>query len=106
MILLLIASVFAPVVAAQAVAQAVRVTEEVMRFRRDKRVDPVYPEAGLRANYQGVVQLRIDVSKTGDVKKVELVREVQALPEGWPPRRCRHRCHRHFHSCPIVTGDD
>jgi TonB family protein len=60
-------------------ASAIRVHEIVMRTLRDKQVDPAYPADAVKAGNRGLVELRIRISKTGDVLNVQLVNGDPAL---------------------------
>jgi len=62
-----------PAAFAQARSNAIRVREDVMRAQREKRVDPVYPQAAVKAGIHGLVELQVRISQTGEVQRVELV---------------------------------
>jgi protein TonB len=49
-----------------------------MRTLREKRVDPAYSHAAVKA---GIVELQIRISKTGDVQSVQLVTGDPALSQ-------------------------
>jgi TonB family protein len=57
----------------------VLVSEDYMRTLREKRVDPVYPQAALKDGVHGVVELQIRISKTGDIQNVRLISGDPAL---------------------------
>jgi TonB family protein len=69
--LLLIACV--SLAAAQVRPQRVRVSAGVESGLLQSKVDPVYPPLARQARIQGIVVLKINVSRTGDVDHVELV---------------------------------
>lgn len=50
-----------------------RVSQGVMSGMIDKKVEPVYPPLARQARIQGVVTLRAQISKTGDVVNLQLV---------------------------------
>lgn len=58
---------------AQARPSGVRVREDVIRAQRDKRVDPAYPQAALKAGVHGLVELQVKISQTGEVQDVQLI---------------------------------
>jgi TonB family protein len=53
--------------------QRVRVSQGVESGLIDKKVPPIYPQQAKDAHIQGVVVLRVIVSKQGDVENIELV---------------------------------
>ncbi len=63
----------ASLAAAQVVPQRVRTIESVMAQRLVRRVAPLYPPLARQAKVQGVVVLKVQISKSGDVQKIELV---------------------------------
>ena len=63
----------ASLVSAQVVPPRVRIPESVMAQRLARRVAPVYPPLARQAKVQGVVVLRVLISKSGEVENVELV---------------------------------
>ncbi|MFZ0806438.1 MAG: energy transducer TonB [Candidatus Sulfotelmatobacter sp.] len=69
--LLLVA--FTALAAAQVKPQRIRVSAGVESGLLQSKVDPVCPPLARQARIQGIVILKINVSKTGDVDHVELV---------------------------------
>jgi len=67
-----IVSFLASFISAQAVPQAVRVSENVERTLIVKKVDPVYPPLARQARLQGSVILQVVINKSGDVENVQL----------------------------------
>jgi protein TonB len=65
--------VLIPATFAQIRPAEIRVREDVMRTLREKRVDPAYPQAALKASVHGLVELQVKISQTGDVQNVQLV---------------------------------
>jgi TonB family protein len=59
--------------AGQARPQAVRVSQDYAVRQLLKKVNPEYPEDLKKKRVQGMVSLKIRISKEGDVKRVELV---------------------------------
>jgi TonB family protein len=59
--------------AAQAVPQRVRISQDFAQGLIQNKVAPVYPPLAKQARIQGTVNLRVQVSKTGDVEKEELI---------------------------------
>jgi TonB family protein len=53
--------------------QPVRVPEEVMRQMRTTKVDAAYPPDALKARIQGLVVLRVQITKSGDVEQVQVL---------------------------------
>jgi TonB family protein len=51
----------------------VRVDENVMSVHLLKRVSPVYPPLARQARIQGTVILKVQITKSGDVEKIQLV---------------------------------
>jgi TonB family protein len=66
-----IASEAAPIPADS--ANRVRVSEGVMRAFRIEESDAVYPPLALQARIEGTVILRLQISKAGDVEKLDLI---------------------------------
>jgi protein TonB len=62
-----------PATFAQARPTAVRVREDVIRALREKRADPVYPQAALKAGVHGLVELQVKISQAGEVQEVQLI---------------------------------
>jgi len=62
-----------PAAFAQARHTTIRAREDVWRAQREKRIDPVYPQAAVKAGIHGLVELQVRISQTGDVQSVELV---------------------------------
>jgi periplasmic protein TonB len=60
-------------VSAQDAPQRVPVSREVAEELCITRVNPVYPPLARQARIQGVVVLKVFISKTGDVEDVQLV---------------------------------
>lgn len=58
---------------AQIRASRVRVSDGVMQGLLLKRVNPTYPPLARQARIQGTVILRVQIGKSGDVEKLELV---------------------------------
>jgi|HubBroStandDraft_1064217.scaffolds.fasta_scaffold68882_2 TonB family protein len=58
---------------AQVHPTSVRVLEDYMRPQREKRVDPAYPQAALKAGISGIVELYIWIGQTGDIQNVQLI---------------------------------
>lgn len=71
--LLLFLLLSASFVSAQVRPTGVRITEPVMRNMRVTKVDPKYPPEALQARVQGMVRLRVRITKEGNVNRVELV---------------------------------
>ena len=44
-----------------------------MRTLREKRVDPAYPQAALKAGAYGLVEVQVRISQTGEVQSVQLI---------------------------------
>ena len=63
MFCVLIPATFAP-----ARPTGVRVREVFMQTLREKRVDPAYPQAALKAGAHGLVELHVKISQTGEVQ--------------------------------------
>jgi TonB family protein len=59
--------------ASQVYPQRVRASDSVMAALVAKKVDPVYPPTAKQARIQGVVILKVVISKSGDVENIELV---------------------------------
>jgi periplasmic protein TonB len=65
--------VLVPATFAQIRPAGIRVREDVIRALREKRVDPAYPQAALKASVHGLVELQVKISQTGEVQNVQLV---------------------------------
>jgi protein TonB len=65
--------VLVPATFAQIRPAGIRVRENVIRALREKRVDPAYPQAALKASVHGLVELQVKISQTGEVQNVQLV---------------------------------
>ena len=65
--------VLIPATFAQVRPAEVRVREDFMRTLREKRVDPAYPQAALKAGAHGLVELQVKISQTGEVQSVQLI---------------------------------
>jgi protein TonB len=65
--------VLVPATFAQIRPAGIRVRENVIRGLREKRVDPAYPQAALKASVHGLVELQVKISQTGEVQNVQLV---------------------------------
>jgi TonB family protein len=53
--------------------QRVRTSDSIMQGLIIKKVAPVYPPLGRQARIQGMVILKVQISKTGDVENIQLV---------------------------------
>lgn len=53
--------------------QRVRTSDSIMQSLIIKKVAPVYPPLGRQARIQGMVILKVQISKTGDVESIQLV---------------------------------
>jgi len=58
--------------AAQVVPARVRVGQNVMAAQVDTKVAPAYPPLARQARIQGMVVLKVQISKTGDVENIQL----------------------------------
>jgi|SRR5580658_2714802 TonB family protein len=65
--------VLIPAAFAQVRPAGIRVREDVIRTQREKRVDPAYPQAALKAGVHGLVELQVKISQTGEGQNVQLV---------------------------------
>jgi TonB family protein len=65
--------VLIPATFAQVRPTGVRVREDFMRTLREKRVDPAYPQAALKAGVHGLVDLKVKIIQTGEVQNVQLI---------------------------------
>ena len=65
--------VLVPATFAQIRPAGIRLRENVIRGLREKRVDPAYPQAALKASVHGLVELQVKISQTGEVQNVQLV---------------------------------
>jgi TonB family protein len=65
--------VLIPATFAQVRPTGIRVSEDFMRTLREKRVDPAYPQAALKAGVRGLVELKVRISQTGEVQNVQLI---------------------------------
>ena len=65
--------VLVPATFAQIRPAGIRVREDVIRALREKRVDPAYPQAAMKASVHGLVELQVKISQTGEVQNVQLV---------------------------------
>jgi protein TonB len=65
--------VLVPATFAQIHPAGVRVREDFMRTLREKRVDPAYPQAALKAGAYGLVEVQVRISQTGEVQSVQLI---------------------------------
>jgi TonB family protein len=65
--------VLIPATFAQVRPAGVRVREDFMCTLREKRVDPAYPQATLKAGAYGLVKLKVKISQTGEVQNVQLI---------------------------------
>jgi TonB family protein len=63
----------------QARPSGVRVREDIMRTLLERRVDPIYPQAALKARVSGLVELQIRINKAGDIQYTQLINGDPAL---------------------------
>lgn len=70
---ILLLAAFATLTAAQARAGRVPVVQSYMSTQITNKVAPVYPAQAKEAHVQGVVVLRVEIGKTGDVEDVKVI---------------------------------
>jgi len=70
---LLLLSALTSLAASQAVSDRVRVADNVIAGHLMKRVSPVYPPLARQARIQGTVILKVQISNSGDVEKLQLI---------------------------------
>jgi TonB family protein len=63
---------FASSAAAQVSTPRVRTSDSIMQSLIIKKVAPVYPPLARQARIQGVVVMKVQISKTGDVENIQL----------------------------------
>jgi TonB family protein len=65
--------VFTTLAASQAVPTRVRVSQDFAQGLIQNKVAPVYPPLARQARIQGTVALKVEITKSGDVEKAELI---------------------------------